>query len=575
MIRDEKYFLHPAHSWQRRYEALRASFVDRLPAKTVADKFGFTPEYVNLLRHQFRHGKIDFSEPVPEGKTNRYRVDADGRRKICELRENRCSAGDIAEILFSKGYELSVRTVERVLSEEGYPKLPRRFFTKTGITVQGSEVPEKSHIIKLAEYEGKDFNTDHAGLFLFAPFIEQLGLPNVIAQAKLPGSKVIPSLNNVMSFLALKLMGNERYAHVGKFSFDPGPGLFVNMNNLPKCTHMSTYAYSLSSKQTTRLQGEFVSVLDRKRLISGKFVNLDFHTSPHNGDDAVLDDHWAGARNKTLKGVLSLFAQDSDTKMLLYTESDIVRGEEDDQILRFMEYWKKVHRGVKPTLVFDSKFTTYKHLSQLNEDGIKFITLRRRGKKMIDDLKKLGRSDWQRITIPHEKRKYKHPHIHETYVTLKDYDGEVRQIIMKGNGREEPAFIVTNDENLELELVVGTYARRWRVENGIAEAVKFFNLNSLSSPILVKVSFDNAMTMIADTLYSLLAQKLRGFEHCHADKIYRHFIRGRGKVCIGRDNIHVVIPKRSHNPILRDVGWHRLPTRLSWLGNARLTFDFK
>jgi hypothetical protein len=38
--------------------------------------------------------------------------------------------------------------------------------------------------------------------------------------------------------------------------------------------------------------------------------------------------------------------------------------------------------------------------------------------------------------------------------------------------------------------MVGNYARRWRVENGIAEAVKFFHLNALSSPILVKVHFD-------------------------------------------------------------------------------------
>jgi hypothetical protein len=35
-MRDENYFLHPVHEWQRRYEALRASFVDRLPAKVVA-----------------------------------------------------------------------------------------------------------------------------------------------------------------------------------------------------------------------------------------------------------------------------------------------------------------------------------------------------------------------------------------------------------------------------------------------------------------------------------------------------------------------------------------------------------
>ena len=50
-MRDEKFFLHPVHEWQRRYEALRASFVDRLPAKVVADRFGYSVTYINLLRH--------------------------------------------------------------------------------------------------------------------------------------------------------------------------------------------------------------------------------------------------------------------------------------------------------------------------------------------------------------------------------------------------------------------------------------------------------------------------------------------------------------------------------------------
>jgi hypothetical protein len=32
-MRDESFFLRPVHEWQRRYEALRASFVERLPAR--------------------------------------------------------------------------------------------------------------------------------------------------------------------------------------------------------------------------------------------------------------------------------------------------------------------------------------------------------------------------------------------------------------------------------------------------------------------------------------------------------------------------------------------------------------
>ena len=52
---DAQFFTHPVAEWQRRYEALRASFVDRQPAQMVAERFGFSAGYVRLLRHQFRH----------------------------------------------------------------------------------------------------------------------------------------------------------------------------------------------------------------------------------------------------------------------------------------------------------------------------------------------------------------------------------------------------------------------------------------------------------------------------------------------------------------------------------------
>ncbi len=228
---------------------------------------------------------------------------------------------------------------------------------------------------------------------------------------------------------------------------------------------------------------------------------------------------------------------------------------------------------MKPTLVFDSRFTTYEKLSVLGSEGVKFITLRRRGAKLVEAAEKAA--DWKRIHLPHKGRKFPDPYVNESMVRLKDYDGYVRQIIMKGNGREKPTFIVTNDFEIPVELVVGNYARRWRVENGIAEAVRFFNLNSLSSPILTKVHFDVAMTMVADTLYTMFAQKLRGFEHCDAPKLYRHFVRGRGTVSVRNGEVAVTYPRRAHNPILRNVPWDRLPGLLPGLHDAPLTFQFK
>jgi hypothetical protein len=112
------YFTRPKADWQRRYEALRASIVERLSAEAVGRRFGYKPAYVNLLRHLFRKGKLDLSEPLPEGRAARYRVSAEVRRKIRDWRERGLSAGDITQLLSDDGVEISVRTVERVLAEE-------------------------------------------------------------------------------------------------------------------------------------------------------------------------------------------------------------------------------------------------------------------------------------------------------------------------------------------------------------------------------------------------------------------------------------------------------------------------
>jgi transposase len=571
-MRDEKFFLYPTHEWQRRYEALRASFVDRLPARVVSERFGYTPTYVNLLRHQFAHGKIDFSEPVPEGKIKRRKVDTVTRNKICSWREHRLSAGEIAQLLSEDGIEISIRTVERILAEEGYPKLPRRTRLKIGLTVQGAKVPETSQAIRMIEWDNRKHECQDAGIFIFAPFIQKLDIPQVVQQAGLPGSKMIPAINYFLSFLAVKLVGTQRYAHMGDHAFDSGIGLFAGLNVLPKTTAMSTYSYSLNSSELLRLQHTFVKQVNKLGFIDKNVINLDFHTVPHFGEESVLQKHWAGARNKRMKGALTLFAQDASSKLILYTAADIQKDEADDQVLSFLSFWQGIQRRIQSTFVFDSRFTTYANLSALNQKGVKFITLRRRGKNLIQNVSKL--QPWNRIHIPHAKRKFPNPLVHESIIEIKDYEGFLRQVIIRGNGHEKPVFLISNDFDSPVELVVGNYSRRWRVENAISEAVKFFNLNALSSPILVKVHFDVIMTMIADTLYSMLAKNLRGFEDCDAPKIYRHFVKGKGKLVTKNGKLSVIYPKRAHNPILRAVPWHRMPHVLNWLEDATLQLIF-
>lgn len=546
--------------------------VERLAARSVGERFGYSPGYIHLLRHLFRTGKFDFAEPPVEGKARRRAITREVRVKIRAWRGERLSAGEIAELLSEDGVDISVRTVERVLAEEGFPKLPRRTRLKIGVTVKGASVPSASRGMPISERDGQRFESASAGIFVFAPFLTQLGIADIAREAGLPGTKALPAASYLLSFIALKLLGNERYAHVGDHAFDPGLGLFAGLNVLPKCTAMSTYSYGLDAVHIQRLQAAFVKRAAKLGLYDGRIVNLDFHSVPHYGDESVLEHHWAGARGKAMKGALTLFAQDAQSKLILYTAADIRRVESDDQVLDFLDFWRKVRRGVAPMLVFDSRFTTYAKLSELNAAKVKFITLRRRGEALIRDAEEL--KGFKRIHIPHEKRKYPNPEVYESRITLKGYEGELRQVIIRGNGREKPALLISNDFHMPVDLLVGNYARRWRVENGIAEAVKFFHVNALSSPILIKVHFDVALTMIADTLYTMLARRLRGFEDCDAPKLYRHFIEGKGSVVVDGSRVSVTFPRRAHNPILRNASWRKLPVVLPASNGGELQLRF-
>jgi len=569
-----RYFAHPGSPGQKQYEALRAFYVDKLPARVVADLFGYTLASFNALRHKFKTGELTFQfteKPGPQGS----RIPNEIQQRIFEIRRtHNLSNYRIAEILAIEGHDVHPRTISRLLRTAGFPPVPRRAKLDIGETVKGTMVPTEARVLNIETLTEYRATCSVGGIFLFMPLIEQLRLPQVVEKASLPGSKQIPSLQFFLSFLALKLIGKERLSQINDLSFDTGMGLFAGLNVLPKCTAASDYSYRLDVNMIDRLLQGFVRQMNRQHAYRSKTINLDFHSIPHWGEESVLDTHWVPTRGKRLKGALTLFAQDCQSGQFQYAQADILRSEASGQILNFISFWKKIHGKLDSTLVFDSKLTSYENLNTINQMGIHFITLRRRGKKLISAMDRIPANQWKKVHLDIPKRKYKTPLLFESMVELDGYDGQIRQIVMKGNGREQPSFLVTNDLDAPADSIVLRYAQRWRVENGIAEAVKFFNLNALSSSMLIKVHFDVLMTMIAHALYHFMSQKLRGFEDCRAATIFRQFIDMKADIVIRGDLISVKFPRRSHNPLIRAAQLDKKPTRISWLGNKCLQFEF-
>jgi len=303
------------------------------------------------------------------------------------------------------------------------------------------------------------------------------------------------------------------------------------------------------------------------QLYGGDFINLDFHSIPHYGDESEMEQIWCGTRGKTLKGANTIFAQDSHSNVILYTRADILRQEEAQEIKKFVGYWKKVNGDLNETLVFDCKFTKYKVLDELTAEGINFITLRKRSPQLIADTCNLAAEKWQKIHLPIPKRKHQHVSVYETEVRLKDCQHRFRQIIIKDHGRKQPTFIITNNFNLLLSIIIEVYAKRWHVENKLAELVSFFNLNALSSPIMIRIHFDVLWTVIADTLYHRLAQDLRRFEKHLAPSIFKKFINMPGKVVYDGEKFYIKIRKRAYTPILKSVAKLTQSFAVPWLDN--------
>ncbi len=568
------YFLHPTDPMQKRYETLRASFVDNLSAQELARRYDYSIHTVNALRRDFKAGSLPpFFSPLVRGPKQPRTSTIQCKDRIIELRKNNYSIDEIEEVLLREGSDITPKTIHQILKEEGFAKLFRRTHAERRAALQRAK--DQAERANVTSFGAHPFvRTSYGGIFLFIPLIIDMKLDSIFSQIGFYGSKQIPRINYLMSFLALKLIGKERLSHVVDLNFDYGLGTFAGLNILPKVAAMTQYSYSNSSRLIVKLLKQWNLILKDKGYIHGRHINLDFHSTPHWGEESQLENHWVPTRGKAMKSVLCFFAQDLDTTYLCYSNGQLSKEEAPDEILNFVSFYKKSHGNYPECLVFDSKLTTYEKLNVLDKKfHIKFITLKRRGKKIIQKIKNI--TTWNKIRINKNTRKYRLLKIHEEHITIKDYEGPIRQIIVTGTGRELPMLIITNDFDTPAKELIETYALRWLIENNIQENIDFFSLNALSSPVIVKVDFDIAMTLIANTLYKTLSRKFKLFHNAKPKTIYRNIVAGDAKISITSDTINVNFGKRAFNPLIMD--WiSSLPNlQVPWMDDKLIEYSFE
>jgi hypothetical protein len=552
--------------------ALRAYCVENLPAADVAARFGYTTASFRALIHQFRQDpdRLFFLTPAkgPHASPKKTQL----RTQVINLRKQNLSIYDISRSLHQAGQSLSPAAVAQILQEEGFAKLPRRADEERppGTRPTVADVAD----VQQLDLQPRTLHTKFGGLFLFLPLLATLPFDRLVRQAGLPGSAMIPAPHALRSLLALKLFGNARHSHVMSYVLDEGLALFAGLNVIPKRSFLTEYSCRLEPACYAALLRRWFDALSHAGLPRGHSFDLDFHTIPFHGADALVEKHYVSKRSRQQKGVLAFLAHDADTRVFCYAQADLRKEEQADAILQFVAFWKRRTGQVPEELIFDSKLTTYTNLNRLNQQGVQFITLRRRSPALLRTVANTPVSAWRRIQLAGVSRLYKTPRILDQQITLRDYHKPLRQLIVTDLGHEEPTILLTNQLRRSATTLIERYAQRMLVENHIEDGIDFFHMDALSSAVALKVNCDLLLTLLASSLYRLLGLRLGdGYETAKARHLFRDFVDATATIRLTKTEVVVRFQKRAHNPLLLAAGFQQTDVPVPWLGRKHLRLE--
>lgn len=570
----DEFFSSPHSVAQKQYEALRLYFSEKKTAREVASLFGYSyrgfTTIISLFIKKLKETPADqifFAKPL-KGRPVSQTVN-DAEQLVIQLRKKNYSNGDIKSVMDSQGFQISEKTIYNILSNNGFSKLPRRLKAdKQALENPGIEAPKSVAL----DFGCENFKSTSAGLLCFLPYISKYGIDKLIEESLYPQTESINRLSSILAFVALKLSNVRRYSADNLWCMDRGMGLFAGLNVLPKAAWFTSY----SDRVTSQMNYDFLTRLHRLWINNGLLndtANLDFTTIPYWGEADHLENNWSGKRTKALQSMLAVLAHDPDSGIIDYGNANVLHKNESAIVLEYLDFYTLESKQKLQYLIFDSKFTNYQNLNQLNQNQIKFITIRRKGKNMVDRLDHIPANQWKTKRIQTGDNKHRMLKVFEETIKLKDYQGPVRQISITGSGRIKSGIIITNDFDLNIEIIVRKYARRWLIEKTISQQIEFFHLNRVSSSMVIKVDFDLTMSLLAFNLYRLMALDFTRYEHLTAQTMYEKFIINDGDITIDEQNVTVSLKKKRNLPLVLEKMNCSSEKKYPWLNNKKVIFN--
>ena len=548
------------------------------PLAGAAARFGYSPLALASLVRDFRAGKLAlFAEPGKPGRKSAPKKDA-ARGRVAELRRAGLPVHEISARLAAEGRPLNRTGVGQILAEEGFGRLLRHPGPEASISPATAGRDTKLPPAKVIDFTSfpAAATTRLAGLLLAIPDLVALDLPALARAAGYPGTTVIPAASWLLSLLALKLTATRRVSHVDDLLDDPASALFAGLAILPKKSALTDYSYRLSHDH----QRAFLAALDAKLIAAGLargdqgIFDLDFHAVMHWGHDPALEKHYVPARSQRARPVLTFFAQDSQTHNLVYASADISKATQHREVIAFCDHWKQVSGHDPKMLVMDQKVTNQKILGELGGRGVKFLTLRMRSPALVRHINSLTSKDYKTVSLdrpgPHNK-----PKVHQDKaVKLTSYPGTVRQLVVTGLGRDAATVIITNEEQATIRNLISQYARRMTIEQRLAEIIRSFCADALSSTVNLNVDLDIMLCVLAQALLAAFRTRLgAGYHTATPDTIQRRFLDSAGTITLNGDQVTVRIDRRAYSPVMRQAS---LPpdTTVPWWHGRRLHFEF-
>src|SRR6266540_1679760 len=430
--REAAFFADPQQAAQRRYEALRAYFLEGATAAQAAARFGYAESSVQAMVRDFRRGdRAFFAQRRPGPRVAPAKQAA--RDQVLRLRAAGHSITEITQALATTT-PLNRTGVWELLSEEGYERLAARPTGQRG-------GPRRDH----------------------PPRTRRITWP--AQPLRLPSD-----------FAGLLLLV-------------PGLVTFAGLESLPKATALGTYSYRLTRRHDQRLLAALGPAMVRTGQATGTDFDLDFHAIMHYGHDVALETHYVPRRSQRTESVLTFFAHDGQTRNLVYANADLTKADQAGEALTFARHWQQATGKLPELLVFDSKVTTGAGLFELHQAGIRFLTLRARSPKLVAALDALPATAWTRVTLD-RTGPYRHPHVHEDQVKVRGCPVWLRQLAVRGLGHEAPTLILTNNHTAKPAKLIDRYAKRMIIEQRLAEQIRSFHLDALSSAVALNVDLD-------------------------------------------------------------------------------------